>query len=278
VSATDPLTFAVTEGVDFQDGTIEVDLAATGLPPNPGVRAPGFVGIAFRVQPAASRYEFFYLRPANARSDDQLVRNHSVQYASAPDFDWYVSRRQWPGVYESWADLKPGAWTKFKIVVAGRTARLYLHGSPEPVLLVDGLRSEHLRGSVGLWFGPMTEAYYSNLRITPAAPKPIITGTEAAGDWVVKLNTDRGMLEAALSLRRVGEKVEGTCTGSLGNELPVTGTWRNGFVELKWRGRWPADKAEVDAAVAGWLEGDAGRGRLRVEGKTEGAWTAERKR
>jgi hypothetical protein len=272
--------FVTIDGLDFQDGVIEVDLAATGLPINSEARAPGFVGIAFRIQPDPSRYEFIYLRPANARSGDQLVRNHAAQYSAAPDFDWSVSRRQWPGVYETWADLKPGEWTKFKLVVSGRTARLYLHGSSEPTLLIDDLRNDPLRGSVGLWLGPMTEAYYSNLRITPAAPKPVLTGTDAAGEWVVKMNTDRGVFNVTLTLnlKRTGEKVEGTCSGAFGQDVPVTGTWRNGFIELKWRGSSPRGDAEVETFLAGWLEGDSGKGRIRVEGTAEGVWVSNRKR
>ena len=270
--------FVTIDGLDFQDGVIEVDLAATGLPINSD--APGFVGIAFRMQPDPSRYELIYLRPALARSGDQLVRNHAVQYSAVPDFDWSVLRRQWPGVYETRADLKPGEWTKFKLVVSGRTARLYLHGSSEPTLLIDDLRNDSLRGSVGLWLGPSTEAYYSNLRITPSTPKPVLTGTDAAGEWVVKMNTDRGAFNATLTLnlKRTGEKVEGTCSGAFGQDLPVTGTWRNGYIELKWRGSSPGGGAEVATFLAGWLEGDAGKGRVKIEGATEGVWVSNRKR
>jgi hypothetical protein len=70
--------FALLRGTDFQDGTIEADIALKITTP-PGVRMPGFVGIAFRARPDASHYELFYLRPANSRSDDQAMRNHSVQ-------------------------------------------------------------------------------------------------------------------------------------------------------------------------------------------------------
>src|SRR5437899_10861329 len=98
--------FAFLKGVQIQDGTIEGDIALKITTP-PGVRMPGFVGIAFRARPDGSRYELFYLRPGNARSDDQAMRNHSVQYVSPPDFDWYKLRREWPWVYEAQADLQP---------------------------------------------------------------------------------------------------------------------------------------------------------------------------
>jgi hypothetical protein len=270
--------FVAIDGLDFQDGVIEVDLAGTGLPVNS--EAPGFLGIAFRIQPDPSRYELIYLRPGLAQSGDQLVRNHAAQYSAVPNFDWSESRRQWPGVYETRADVKPGEWTKFKLVVSGRTARLYLNGSSEPTLLIDDLRNAPIRGSVGLWLGPMTEAYYSNLRITPATPKPVLTGTDAAGEWVVKMNTDRGAFNVtlALNLKRTGERVEGTCSGAFGQDVPVTGTWRNGFVELKWRGTSPGGGAEVETFLAGWLDGDSGKGRIRVEGAAAGVWVSNRKR
>ena len=70
----------VLEGSQFHNGTIEVDVA--GMPQaNAPALARGFVGIAFRVPPDASRYDYVYIRPTNGRADDQERRNHSTQYA-----------------------------------------------------------------------------------------------------------------------------------------------------------------------------------------------------
>jgi hypothetical protein len=116
--------FALLKGVDLQDGTIEGEIALkiTAAPGPPRVRRmPGFVGIAFRARPDASRYDLFYVRPGNSTSDDQSMRNHSVQYTYEPDYGWYKLRRQWPWVYEAWADLKTETWTKIKIEVRGRS-------------------------------------------------------------------------------------------------------------------------------------------------------------
>src|SRR5437762_7510018 len=88
--------FALLPVTDFQDGTIEADLALKVTTP-PGVRMPGFIGMAFRARPDASHYELFYLRPGNSQSEDQAMRNHSVQYSAEPDFSWYRLRREWPG-------------------------------------------------------------------------------------------------------------------------------------------------------------------------------------
>jgi hypothetical protein len=66
------------EGSSFHDGTIEVDVA--GIPQaNAPALARGFVGIAFRVPPDASKYDYVYIRPTNGRADDQQRRNHSTQ-------------------------------------------------------------------------------------------------------------------------------------------------------------------------------------------------------
>ena len=140
---------ALLPGTDFQDGVIEADIALKITTP-PGVRYPGFVGIALRARADGSHYELFYLRPGNASSADQAQRNHSVQYSSEPGFGWYRLRREWPSVYESHADLAMETWTKVKIEVAGRAARLYLNGSDQPSLVIDGMKGEDLRGAVGL--------------------------------------------------------------------------------------------------------------------------------
>src|SRR5882724_540319 len=75
----DASRLAIVPGSSFQDGTIEVNLTGDTAPDaRPEFR--GFVGIAFRVTADRSHYECFYLRPKNGRSEDQLQRNHSVQY------------------------------------------------------------------------------------------------------------------------------------------------------------------------------------------------------
>src|SRR5579859_5550631 len=121
-------------GTDFQDGVIEADIALKVTVP-PGIHYPGFLGIAFRVRPDASRYELFYVRPGNADAADQAMRNHAVQYSSEPDYSWYRLRREWPSVYESHVDIAMETWIPLRIEVAGRSAKLYLNGSPKPSLV-----------------------------------------------------------------------------------------------------------------------------------------------
>ena len=163
--ATNDTSYAVIKGASFKDGTIEVDLA--GKPAaGAGEGARGFIGIAFRLQDDG-KHEYIYLRPTNGRADDQIRRNHSTQYSSSPDFDFARSRKEAPEKYESYVDLEPGVWTKYKIEVEGRKARLYVHGAEQPCLIVNDLKLEPLEGGVALWVGPGTEGYFSNLKITP---------------------------------------------------------------------------------------------------------------
>ncbi len=157
-------TMAMVKGTDFKDGVIEIEVAGA-LRPGAMDAARGFVGVAFRIQPHGDKYECFYLRPTNGRADDQLRRNHSVQYVSEPEFPWQRLRKENPGVYESYADLEPGVWTRMKILVSGTKARLYVNGAEQPVLIVNDLKLGENRGGVGLWIGPGTDGYFSNLTI-----------------------------------------------------------------------------------------------------------------
>src|SRR4051812_11110331 len=148
----------------FHNGTIEVDVAghpATGSPE----AARGFVGIAFRVQSGGGKYELIYLRPTNGRADDMLRRNHSVQYESEPDWPWSKLRDQTPGVYEAYVDLEAGAWTKYRIVVKGLRAELYVNGATQPCLIVKDLKLGDVAGAIALWVGPGTEAWFANLKV-----------------------------------------------------------------------------------------------------------------
>jgi len=158
-------SYAVVKDAVFRDGTIEVDLAGQPAAFAAGTAARGFIGVAFRLQ-ADGSYEYIYLRPTNGRADDQVRRNHSTQYSAHPTFDFARSRQEAPEKYESYVDLEPGVWTKYKIEVSGRGARLFVHGAGQPCLIVNDLKLEPREGGVALWVGPGTEGYFANLKIT----------------------------------------------------------------------------------------------------------------
>ena len=156
-------TLVVIPAINFKDGVISVEL--TGEPADdtdPQMR--GFVGIAFRVNPDDySSYECLYVRPTNARSDNQMRRNHSTQYISHPEYPWYRLREENPELYESYVDLVPGEWTKLKIEVTGKMAKLYLHDAEQPCLIVNDLKHGESQGKIALWLHSSTLARYRNL-------------------------------------------------------------------------------------------------------------------
>ena len=90
----------------------------------------------------------------------------SLQHEAKATVDFDRSRQEAPEKYESYVDLQPGVWTKYKIQVEGRKARLYVNGAEQPCLIVNDLKLDPRDGGVALWVGPGTEGYFSNLKIT----------------------------------------------------------------------------------------------------------------
>ena len=275
---------ALLKDTEFGDGSIEVDVAVKVTSP-PGARNPGFIGIAFRSRPDASHYDMFYIRPGNAHAADQAMRNHALQYVASPGYDWETLRRKWPFVYEAYSDLQLETWIPLRIEVQGRHASLYVNGAANPSLVVEGLKGEDLKGGIGLWPSPGQESYFSNLRIHHTKPEPISNGGEANGAWELRYTSDAGPHTFQLKLNRDGASVSGTITGAgrgspfdlLRGDRPVTGTWRNGYLELSFAAIGREAGSETTANLAGWIDGDSAKGRMIVNGRADGVWAATRK-
>jgi hypothetical protein len=82
-------------------------------------------------------------------------------------------------------------------------------------------------------------------------------------------------------LHRDGTKVTGIWSGALGQDRAITGTWRNGYVDLSFAGEWPAGSRQgapgpVRAFLSGWIDGDSAKGRMRVEARSDGTWVGKR--
>jgi hypothetical protein len=161
--------YAAIKNIQFRNGTIELEVSGAPLKTAPD-SARGFIGIVFRMQAGGSRYENIYIRPSNGRADDQLRRNHATQYVSSPDWPWERLRKENPGMYESYADMASGEWTRLRIVVHGTNASLYVGGAPQPCLLVHDLKLGDVEGAVALWIGPGTEGYFRDLTISRENP------------------------------------------------------------------------------------------------------------
>jgi len=165
---TDQEMVALLTDTDFGNGTIDVDVVGArrkGYATDNASAFKGFVGISFRVHGDSA--ERFYVRPENARLDDQLFRNRSTQYEADPAYPWNRLRQEAPGTYESYVDLAPGEWTHLRIEVADAKARLYVNGATQPSLVVNDLKNGVSHGKIALWTRISSDAYFSNLRITP---------------------------------------------------------------------------------------------------------------
>jgi hypothetical protein len=127
-----------------------------------------------------------------------------------------------------------------------------------------------------LWGFAAEESYFSNLKITPAAPEPIRNGGEIAGTWDVALNTDVGPFKGTANLSRDGSKITGTWSGSLGEGLPISGTWRDGYVQFSFTAVASDTKEPYRVRFAGWVDDDKATGRIEAEGQADGKWSATR--
>jgi len=166
IQKVDEPTFVRLKGTDFTNGTIEVKVLSRLLKNAPET-ARGFIGIAFRINEANSSFESIYIRPTNGRADDQVRRNHSIQYYSYPDYKFDRLRKEAPERYESYADMTLNEWITMKIVVNGLEAKLYLNDNKQPVLLVKDLKhGVGTSGGIGLWVDVGTEGYFLDLKIT----------------------------------------------------------------------------------------------------------------
>lgn len=163
----DEPTYAKVKELSFQNGSIEVDVYSKLLPDAPDY-ARGFIGVAFRIKEDDTEYESIYIRPTNGRCDDQVRRNHSVQYYAYPNHKFNTLRVTSPEKYESYADMGLEEWIRMKIVVNETKAELYLNHSIYPVLVVNDLKNGIRSGSIALWSEVGTDAYFKNLKIIQA--------------------------------------------------------------------------------------------------------------
>ena len=165
VQESDEPTFVKIDGINFKNGTIEVKVLSRLLKTAPDY-ARGFIGIAFRVNDSNTKYESFYIRPTNGRADDQVRRNHSVQYYSYPDYKFDRLRKESPERYESYADMALNQWITLRIEVKDSQAKLFIGNNQQASLLVNDLKhGATAAGSIGLWVDIGTEGYFKDLRV-----------------------------------------------------------------------------------------------------------------
>jgi hypothetical protein len=161
----DEPTFVKIKGVNFTNGTIEVKVLSRLLKDAPEF-ARGFIGIAFRVNDSNTKYESIYIRPTNARAEDQVRRNHSIQYYAYPDYKFDRLRKESPERYESYADMELNKWITLQIVVKDASAKLFINKNEQPSLVINDLKhGASTSGGIALWVDIGTEGFFRDLKI-----------------------------------------------------------------------------------------------------------------
>ena len=165
VNAADQPTFVRINGIDFKNGSAEVSVLSRLLPNAPDY-ARGFIGVAFRINDSNSKFECIYIRPVNGRANNQIQRNHSIQYFSYPGYDFERFRKEAPGQYESYADMGLNEWIKLRISVKDNQAKLFINDNKQPSLIVNDLKNgADLSGAIGLWVDIGTDGFFSNVEV-----------------------------------------------------------------------------------------------------------------
>lgn len=129
--------FAFLNNVAFEDGVIEVDMAAPAK--------PAFVGIVFRFE-NTDEHELIYFRPHKSGLED------AVQYT--PVFNGAGCWQLYSGKgFTTAVDFPPNQWVHIRLEISGFGGRVYVNNSEKPTLVIEDLKHGYSRGSIGLWAG-----------------------------------------------------------------------------------------------------------------------------
>jgi hypothetical protein len=165
IKGVDEPTFVKIKGLQFRNGTIEVKVLSRLLKNAPEF-ARGFIGIAFRINDSNTKYESIYIRPTNGRAEDQVQRNHSIQYYSYPDYKFDRLRKESPERYESYADMGLNEWITLRLEVRDAQAKLFINKNKQPSLIVNDLKhGPNASGAIALWVETGTEGFFRDLKI-----------------------------------------------------------------------------------------------------------------
>ena len=140
---------AFLKDVQFQNGTIEVDVAASTD------RARSYPGIVFRIQPNQD-CERVYIRPHR-----HTMYGDVLQYVAA--FNGVDSWQFYNGYGATAPAVIPvKEWFHVKLEVSGTQARVFLGNSDRPALLIPNLKHGLSRGTIGVMGPADGTAYFSN--------------------------------------------------------------------------------------------------------------------
>jgi hypothetical protein len=164
-STVDEPTYAKLTDLEFENGTIEVKMYSQIQNPSPFQFAQGFIGVAFRIDANDKAFENIYLRPKVGRSDNQLFRNHTVQYYAYPNAKFETLRKTDPYKYEGSAPVNINEWITMRLEVNGETVEMFINDAKYSTFIVDKMKGTTKIGSIALWVDIGTIGYFKDLKV-----------------------------------------------------------------------------------------------------------------
>jgi len=144
----------------------EVKMLSQIQDPSPFNAAQGFIGLAFRINDDNSAYESIYLKPGVGRSDNQLFRNHTVQYYAYPDSKFDRLRKEAEGMYETTAPMDINEWVTIRVEVNGEKAYMFINDAKYSTFVANKMKGKTTHGAIGLWVDIGTIGYFKDLKVT----------------------------------------------------------------------------------------------------------------
>ncbi len=163
---------------DFENGTIEVKMYSQLQNPQPYSGVAGFIGVYFKIQESDTAFEGIYVRPKVGRINNQLFRNHAVQYISYPHYKFDTLRKIAPFKYEGSAPVTLNEWITMRIEVNGETAEMFINNAKYSTFIVDKMLGKNRKGAIGLYVDIGTIGFFKDLKVTKKALKAKPKGGE----------------------------------------------------------------------------------------------------
>ena len=147
----------IIQDIEFDNGIIEIEIMGEN---NPG---KSFIGIAFNIQ-NDENYEAVYFRPFNFIAEEQLRKDHMVQYIFHPEFTWRKLRDERTGEFEDEIANPPNPddWFKVIIHINDEKVEVYVNDISKPVLTIDRLATTK-SNKIGIWTGFGSSGRFRNL-------------------------------------------------------------------------------------------------------------------
>jgi hypothetical protein len=165
-SSVDGPTYVKMSNINMENGAVEVKVLSRIMDKSPFPAARGFIGVAYRVDSLDKKFEAIYLRPSNGRAEDQLRRNHTVQYFSYPGNTFSKLRKDANGVYETYADIGLNEWIDIRIEFINKKATLFINNQQSPSFIVSEMLGSSKSGTIAMWVEVGTVGYFKDLKIT----------------------------------------------------------------------------------------------------------------